>query len=160
MSEDLLSRIQRELDERLRELRGAVDEHDRLQTELVALGEVGARPAESVALGEVGKSAAEPVALGEVGARPAEPVATVDPGPPVDGDSIMVGEPPVAPVRPRTVSPKVARLMHAPRRPALERAGVARVSAALLDRTRAGGLARPTKAGPGARGASQEALRV
>jgi hypothetical protein len=31
------------------------------------------------------------------------------------------------------VSPKVARLMHAPRRPALERSGVVRVGAAGLD---------------------------
>jgi hypothetical protein len=37
MTEDLLTRIQRETHERLRELRGAVDEHDRLQGELGAL---------------------------------------------------------------------------------------------------------------------------
>lgn len=37
MSEDLLSRIQREMNERLRELRGAVEEHDRLMTDLQGL---------------------------------------------------------------------------------------------------------------------------
>ena len=39
------------------------------------------------------------------------------------------------PARGHVVSPKVARLMHAPRRPALERAGVVRVGAARLDCT-------------------------
>jgi hypothetical protein len=35
--------------------------------------------------------------------------------------------------RTRMVSPKVAQLMHAPRRPALERSGVVRIDAARID---------------------------
>jgi hypothetical protein len=37
MNDDLLTRIQREMDERLEVLRGAVDEHDRLAGDLEAL---------------------------------------------------------------------------------------------------------------------------
>jgi hypothetical protein len=37
MTDDLLRRIEREMDERLEELSGAVDEHDRLAGELRAL---------------------------------------------------------------------------------------------------------------------------
>ena len=37
MAEDLLTRIQRETHERLRELQGAVDEHERLRGELRVL---------------------------------------------------------------------------------------------------------------------------
>jgi hypothetical protein len=52
MREDLLTRIQREMNERLQELRGAVDERDRLQADLRALkppasprrGSVGCEP--------------------------------------------------------------------------------------------------------------------
>jgi hypothetical protein len=126
MTDDLLTRIQREMDERLRELRGAVDEHDRLAADLEALE--------------------------------AAPGPPVDPGPPADPEPPVVPEPLVAteapealeppfanvvrlPVnrelpRTRTVSPKVARLMHAPRRPALERSGVVRVGATRLDSSR------------------------
>jgi hypothetical protein len=132
MNEDLLTKIQREMDERLEELRGAVDEHDRLQADLSALQEVPAPPVD------------------------AEPPA--DPGPPVDPGPLLASEPPAAPnvapespvapepfanvvrlparrplSRTRMVSPKVARLMRAPRRPALERPGVVRVGAARLD---------------------------
>jgi hypothetical protein len=123
MTDDLLARIQREMHERLQELRGAVDEHDRLAANLEALE---AAPG-----------------------QPVDPEARVDPDPPespADPESLVATEAPVAlepppanvvrlPVRPtlprtRTVSPKVARLMHAPRRPALERSGVVRVGAA------------------------------
>ena len=113
MTEDLLTRIQREMDERLRELRGAVEKHDRLQDDLRAL--------EARALQAVPEPAVVPESL----------VATEAP---------EALEPPPANVvrlpvnrelpRTRTVSPKVARLMHAPRRPALERSGVVRVGAA------------------------------
>lgn len=80
--EDLLSRIGREMHERLEELRGAVDERDRLQADLRALDAVPER---------------------------------------------FVGSP--EPLCRGLVSPKVAWLMHTPRRPALERPGIARVSA-------------------------------
>jgi hypothetical protein len=73
MSEDLLTRIQREMNERLRELRGAVDEHDRLMADLNGL-----RPV----------------------VRPLS--------------------------RTWMVSPKIARLMRAPRRASLERSDVHR----------------------------------
>ncbi|MFI4977414.1 MAG: hypothetical protein ACHQC8_01860 [Solirubrobacterales bacterium] len=140
MTEDLLRRIQREMHERLRELRGAVDEHDRLTAELRALQDTPEAP------------------------------ASVDPVPPVDREPLVASEPPAAleavpeplvaseapvaldiapelpvnvvrlPARPqlsrtRMVSPKVARLMHTPRRPALERSGIVRVGAGRLDRT-------------------------
>jgi hypothetical protein len=131
MDKDLLTKIQREMDERLEELRGAVDEHDRLQADLRALQDVPAPPVD-----------AEP---------PADPGLPVDPGP------LLASEPPAAPnvapespvapepfanvvrlparhpPRTRMVSPKVARLMRVPRRPALERAGVVRVGAGRLD---------------------------
>jgi hypothetical protein len=123
MAEDLLRRIQREMDERLEELRGAVDEHDRLQADLSALQDI---PEPSV---------------------DSEPPA--DPGLPVDPEPLLASELPVLSesrpanvmrfaarrplARTRMVSPKVARLMHAPRRPALERSGVVRVGAAGLD---------------------------
>jgi hypothetical protein len=129
MQEDLLTKIRRETYERMHELRGAVDEHDRLTAELSALQEVPERPV-----------ARKPPVVRELPVVPEPPVV---PGPPVDPGlsaapevSERVAEPSVNVVRlparlrvPRTrmVSPKVARLMRAPRRPALERAGVARV---------------------------------
>lgn len=88
MSEDLLTRIQREMHERLEGLRGAVDEHDRLAGDLRAL-DAGLIPAAGNAR------------RGSVGCELP---------------------------RARMVSPKVARLMHAPRRPSLERPGLARIS--------------------------------
>ena len=99
MTEDLLTRIQRETNERLEALRGAVEEHDGLQADLRAL-----------------EAAPEPPA--------------VDPEP-----SANVVRLPVTRSIPRAqmVSPKVARLMHAPRRPALERSGVLRVGAGRID---------------------------
>jgi hypothetical protein len=101
MTEDLLTRIQREMDERLRELRGAMDEHERLTSELGALQDV---PELLAALGPA-----------------------LAPGPPAN----VVRLPARRPLsRTRMVSPKVARLMRAPRRPALERSGVARVGVA------------------------------
>jgi hypothetical protein len=114
MDEDLLTRIQREMHERLRELRGAVDEHARLEADLSVLDTPPELPADL------------------------EPIAALKgaPEPPV------VSKPPAnivrLPTRPRLsrtrmVSPKVARLMRAPRRPALERAGVVRVGAGRLD---------------------------
>jgi hypothetical protein len=124
MDEDLLTRIQRETHERLRELREAVDEHDRLQADLSVLD----KPPEL------------PTAL--------EPIAALKAARDTDSELPLVPELPVAPKpstnvvrlptrprlpRTRMVSPKVARLMRAPRRPALERAGVVRVGAGRLD---------------------------
>jgi hypothetical protein len=140
MDEDLLTRIQREMHERLRELCGAVEEHDRLQADLSALDTAPEPPADL-----------EPIAALE--ATPEPPVVSKPPAA-LDTDSELsvapeaVPEPSVAtepsakvvrlPTRPRLprtrmVSPKVARLMRAPRRPALERAGVVRVGAGRLD---------------------------
>jgi hypothetical protein len=98
MTEDLLTTIRQETHERLHELRGAVQEHDRLQAELRALD-----------------AAREPCAEAE---SPVEPPTNV----------VRLSSRPRVP-RTRVVSPKVARLMQAPRRPALERAGVVRVGA-------------------------------
>lgn len=47
MSEDLLRRIQQETHERLRELRSAVDEHDRLQGDLRALDPAPSPPGDA-----------------------------------------------------------------------------------------------------------------
>ena len=139
MSEDLLIRIQRETHERLRELQGAVDEHDRLRGELRVLDTAP----ELSALEAVPERLMAPEAVTVPSVAPdrdAEPPAALEAAPELSVES----EPCVAPERstnvmrlpdrprvPRTrmVSPKVARLMLAPRRPALERAGVARVGA-------------------------------
>jgi hypothetical protein len=95
MAEDLLSRIQRQLQERLEELRGAVEERDRLQADLGALD-----------------------------ANPSAPMSDPDPV----AKNVLRFPVRREPVRARVVSPKVARLMLAPRRPSLERSGIARVS--------------------------------
>lgn len=134
MTEDLLTRIQREMDERLRELRGAVDEHERLAADLRALQDV---PEPRVV--------SEPPAALDVDSQPSAALEAV-PEPRVVSEPPaglgVVSEPPAnvvrlparrPPARTRMVSPKVARLMHAPRRPALERSGVVRVGAARVD---------------------------
>ncbi len=110
MAHDLLSRIRGELQERMRALRPAVDECERLQNDLRALQDAPEPPA-----------APEPVLASE--------------SPVVDEPSASVTRLRPARTLPRTrmVSPKVARLMHTPRRPALERRGVVRVGAARLD---------------------------
>jgi hypothetical protein len=110
MNEDLLTKIQREMNERLRELRGAVDEHDRLAVDLEALEAAPGPPVDPEA---------------RVDQEPAEPLANVV--------RLPVRR---TPPRTRMVSPKVARLMHAPRRPALERSGVERVGATRLGSSR------------------------
>jgi hypothetical protein len=128
IDEDLLTRIQRETHERLRELRGAVDEHDRLQADLSVLD----TPPESPAAPAVALKAT--TALDTDSELSVAPEAV--PKPPVVAEpSANVVRLPTRPRLPRTrmVSPKVARLMRAPRRPALERAGVVRVGAGRLD---------------------------
>ncbi len=114
------------MDERLEELQGAVDEHDRLQSDLRALQDI---PEPSVDLG--------PAVAPKLAAAPELPVASEWPvGLDVEFEPrTNVVRLPVRPrvARTRMVSPKVARLMHAPRRPALERAGVVRVGAGRVD---------------------------
>jgi hypothetical protein len=142
MSEDLLTRIQRETHERLRELRGAVDEHDRLQGELVALDvapeidpepRIVPEPLAALDIEPEASAAPEPAPEMPIAREVSpEPSATSDAesGSPVDPEpSATVVRLPARPhvSRTRIVSPKVARLMRAPRRPALERAGVMRV---------------------------------
>jgi len=106
MVEDLLSRIQREMQERMEALRPVVAEQDRLQAELRVLeDDLKTR-------------------------RDSEPL--IDSEPPVEpgplGNLVRLPVRRELP-RKRVVSPKVARLMLTPRRPALERSGIARVNA-------------------------------
>jgi hypothetical protein len=128
MTTDLLTRIQQETHERLRELRDAVDEHDRLQGELRTLDTTAEPPGDPwPAAGPEPPLAREmPVAV-EPALAPEMPVARE---PATNVVRLPVRRPPV---RTRMVSPKVARLMLAPRRPALERAGVVRVGAGRVD---------------------------
>jgi hypothetical protein len=140
MDEDLLTRIQRETHERLRELRGAVEEHDRLQADLSMLDTPPEPPADPEPTAALKAVPAQPV-----GSKPPAALNT-DSELPVALKAVpelsMAPEPSATVVRlptkyrlPRTrmVSPKVARLMRAPRRPALERAGVVRVGAGRFD---------------------------
>ena len=122
--EDLLSRIRRETHERLEELRGAVDERDRLAADLRALDAVpepAAADPEPLVVCEPAV-ACEPVVLESPVFPEVPPVA---PAPPVHVVRCPARR---EPLRRRMVSSKVARLMHAPRRPALERSGIVRVS--------------------------------
>jgi hypothetical protein len=138
MADDLLTRIEREMDERLEELQGAVDEHDRLAGELRALQDIPEPPV------DLGPAVAPKLAAAPelpVASEPnvaAKPSAAVDIAPELpiahEQPTNVVRLPARRPLsRTRMVSPKVARLMRAPRRPALERAGVVRVGAARLD---------------------------
>ncbi len=114
MAEDLLTRIQRQLQERMAELRGAVEERDRLQADLRALEDSSMAPGPSPTAPDP-----QPTALAPEPAAPdPEPVAKNVLRFPVRHE----------PRRARVVSPKVARLMFAPRRPSLERSGIPRVS--------------------------------
>jgi hypothetical protein len=117
MSEDLLTRIQCELNERLRELRSAVDEHDRLVVDLKALPALSEPPPVVVA---TVTGPASPVVLGSRD-LPNSPVL------PKSSPANVMRSPAVRALsRTRTVSPKVARLMRAPRRASLERSDVHR----------------------------------
>jgi hypothetical protein len=141
MADDLLTRIEREMDERLEELRGVVDEHDRLSGELSALQDIPEPPV------DLGPAVAPELAAAPelpVASEPkvaAKPSAAVDIAPELpiahEPSTNVVRLPARRPLsRTRMVSPKVARLMRAPRRPALERPGVVRVGAARLDSSR------------------------
>jgi hypothetical protein len=139
MAEDLLMRIQRELQERMEQLRGAVEESDRLRADLGALDAAPVLSPEPKPPAALDREPAlppepppEPATLGEP-----EPDATVIFFPARDlvrthAASRQAARPMAAaprPARERAVSPKVIRLMLAPRRPALERSGIARVTA-------------------------------
>jgi hypothetical protein len=120
MTEDLLTRITRETNERLTMLRGAVEESDRLQEDFRALD---AQP--EMQWDDLGIEDADS------GMREANLDAEeADPG--IEGDvPVHSADTPCSPVRrqlprTRTVSPKVTRLMHSPRRPLLERQSGAR----------------------------------
>jgi hypothetical protein len=159
MAEDLLTRIQRELQERIEELHCAVQERDRLQAELRAL-DVAPKPLPvsrnidpEPSLEPASPSPPEPLLDPEPPSDPEPPlrpalaaVPDVDPEPaaavlrfPTKREPARAPTAPPAADRPipaparsvrrHAVSPKVARLMLAPRRPALERPGVARVGA-------------------------------
>jgi hypothetical protein len=140
VDEDLLTRIQREMHERLRELRAAIDEHDRLQADLSVLDMAPEQPEDLEPI-----AALKAVPELSVGSKPS---AALDTDSELSVAPEAVPEPSVAPEpsakvvrlptrsrlsRTRTVSPKITRLMRAPRRPALERAGVVRVGAGRLD---------------------------
>jgi hypothetical protein len=168
MVEDLLSRIEQELYERIEELYPAVDECDRLQADLEALEALPEPPIVSeppaapdiinlespvafelpVALEvateppyEPEPSAAEPESsaalnvdpepLGTVLCFPAnrKPTRTVAVSPQDVQPISTLSRPASVPASEPLVSPKVARLMLAPRRPALERSGIPRVGA-------------------------------
>jgi hypothetical protein len=136
MVEDLLTRIQRELQERIEELHVAVEERDRLQADLRALEdglEASLDDEAPVALdvaSELPTASEQSEALDVESGPPATPEAVLEPSPDTEPPANVVRLPARRPLsRTRMVSPKVARLMHAPRRPALERAGVVRVGA-------------------------------
>ena len=121
MAEDLLTRIQRQLQERMAELRGAVEERDRLQADLRALEDNPAAPEDSPTALDP-----EPTALAPEAPAPVPEPAAPDPEP--VAKNVLRFPVRHEPRRARVVSPKVARLMFAPRRPSLERSGIPRVS--------------------------------
>lgn len=133
MAEDLLTRIQRQLQERMAELRGAVEERDRLQADLRALEDSSTAPEGSPTALDPEPTAPDPqpTALAPEPTAPApEPPAPEPAAPDPEPVAKNVLRFPVRhePARARVVSPKVARLMFAPRRPSLERSGIPRVS--------------------------------
>jgi hypothetical protein len=107
MADDLMTKIYREVAERMKELRGAVEERDRLQAELR----------------ELDAHRESPVDL-EVPAQPV-PEVSVD----TESSGTIIRFPPVRDrARRPLVSPKVVRLMLEPTRPALEGNGLDRVA--------------------------------
>jgi hypothetical protein len=130
MAEDLLTRIQHELQERMDQLRPAMEERDRLRADLQALDaapDPPVRPESTPALDIAPEPSVAPERHAAVLCFPArrEPTRTGLLSP-VARRLIPA---PLPPTRTRMVSPKVLRLMHTPRRPALERPGNPRVSA-------------------------------
>jgi hypothetical protein len=148
MAEDLLIRMQQELQERMEQLRGAVAESDRLRADLRALDSEPAPPPEPeppAALDCEPALAPEPLAAPTPEPeRPPEPATPGEPEtdatvisfsardllrPAVSRQAARRMETAPRPARECMVSPKVVRLMQAPRRPALERSGIVRVTA-------------------------------
>ncbi|MFI4992836.1 MAG: hypothetical protein ACHQCH_04360 [Solirubrobacterales bacterium] len=121
MAEDLLTRIQRQLQERMAELRGAVEERDRLQADLRALEDSSTVPGDSPTAPDP-----QPTAPAPEPTAPAPEPAAPDPEP--VAKNVLRFPVRHEPARARVVSPKVARLMFAPRRPSLERSGIPRVN--------------------------------
>ncbi len=156
MVEDLLSRIEQELYGRMEELYPVVEECEQLQADLRALEAFPELPVEPEPV-VVPESPATPEVEPEPEPEPPyqpEPAAalTVDTDPsgvvlcfpanrrptrtaavspqdalPISALFRPANVPASAPAGARAVSPKVARLMLAPRRPALERSGIPRV---------------------------------
>jgi hypothetical protein len=120
---DLLSRIEQELQERMETLHPAVEECDRLQADLTALD---VAPKTIVV---TQPSVATDVDFEWLATPEVAPEPTVVPEPPVVPElSAHATRLPMQELpRRRAVSPKVARLMLAPRRPSLERSGARRV---------------------------------
>jgi hypothetical protein len=166
MVEDLLSRIEQELCERMEELYPAVDECDRLQADLETLealpeppvvpgSPVVPEPAAALDIDRESFAGFESPATVEVAPEPPyepepsaalnvdpkksaavlcfpgnrKPVRTAAVSPEAVRPVSTLSRPVSAPASARPVSPKVARLMFAPRRPALERSGIPRVGA-------------------------------
>jgi hypothetical protein len=126
MAEDLLTRIQRQLQERMAELRGAVEERDRLQADLRALEDSSTAPGDSPTAPDPQPTALAPEPTAPAPEAPAPEPAAPDPEP--VAKNVLRFPVRHEPARARVVSPKVARLMFAPRRPSLERSGIPRVS--------------------------------
>jgi hypothetical protein len=130
MAEDLLTRIQRQLQERMAELRGAVEERDRLQADLRALEDSSTAPEGSPTALDPEPTAPDPqpTALAPEPTAPAPDPEPAAPDPEPVAKNVLRFPVRHEPARARVVSPKVARLMFAPRRPSLERSGIPRVS--------------------------------
>jgi hypothetical protein len=126
MAEDLLTRIQRQLQERMAELRGAVEERDRLQADLRALEDSSTASGDSPTAVDPQPTAPAPEPTVPAPEAPAPEPAAPDPEP--VAKNVLRFPVRHEPARARVVSPKVARLMFAPRRPSLERSGIPRVS--------------------------------
>jgi hypothetical protein len=124
MTQDLLTKIRREMHEHMDQLRFAVEERDRLQAGLEALH---AEPEPPAALNvDPGPSAdLKPSAAVLPFPVRREPART----PVVSPRAPRLISAPPRPARTRMVSPKILRLMLVPRRSALERSGIPRVGA-------------------------------
>jgi hypothetical protein len=106
MTEDLLNRIRREMQERMAQLRGAVDERDGLQAELRALeAELRAQADRSPVVDMRSQTDLQPVV--ELRRPAALPLAAAVPHAVVPRAAVLSEPPPP----PRLVSPKVIRLM-------------------------------------------------
>jgi hypothetical protein len=130
MVEDLLSRIEQELYERMEELYPVLEECEQLQADLWALEALPEPPVEPEPFTALD---VDPDKSGAVLCFPAnrkrvrKAALSREAVRPVSTLSRPASVPGSAPANEPVVSPKVARLMLTPRRPALERSGIARV---------------------------------